>query len=102
VGLCTKCKVEPTRDGQRWGKRCHAAYQRENRRSYAEMSDEQKERIRARAYANVYLRRGKIQRGPCADCGGPGEEMHHEDYSKPLEITWLCGGPDGCHARRHA
>lgn len=31
--------------------------------------------------------------GEVAKTGG-----HHEDYSKPLEVTWLCGP---CHGKRH-
>jgi hypothetical protein len=70
---------------------------REWRRSHP-LTPEQKRKANARAYANVYLRRGKIERGPCADCGKPGMHMHHADYDKPLEVTWLC---DECHGARH-
>jgi len=38
----------------------------------------------------MYLRRGKIPRRPCEVCGDPNAEMHHDDYSKPLDIRWLC------------
>lgn len=40
---------------------------------------------------------GKIHRPPvCSRCEEPGHriEAHHEDYSKPLEVTWLCSR---CH-----
>lgn len=47
--------------------------------------------------ANNALRRGEIERGDCVDCGGEGQEMHHEDYSKPLDVTWLCVP---CHVKR--
>ena len=36
------------------------------------------------------LRRGLIDKQPCHVCGHPNTEGHHEDYSKPLEVTWLC------------
>lgn len=35
------------------------------------------------------LRDGKIQPQPCEECGAEAE-AHHEDYSKPLEVQWLC------------
>lgn len=35
------------------------------------------------------LASGRIKRGNCVVCGEIAE-AHHEDYSKPLEITWLC------------
>jgi rubrerythrin len=60
--------------------------------------EESRARRNARAYANVYLKRGKIERTACVRCGGPGENMHHADYSKPLEVTWMCRP---CHLAEH-
>lgn len=51
----------------------------------------------ARTRAQHALDRGEIQRAPCS-CGNPDPEMHHEDYSKPLEVTWLCRP---CHLLEH-
>ena len=36
------------------------------------------------------LRNGKIKRKPCEICGERKSFAHHEDYSKPLEVLWLC------------
>ena len=47
------------------------------------------ERIRAREKLSYAVKSGKIQRGVCA-CGDPNTHAHHEDYSKPLEVIWLC------------
>lgn len=44
------------------------------------------------------IRSGRITRGSCSICGSNEAEAHHEDYSKPLEITWLCKTH---HAARH-
>ena len=41
---------------------------------------------------------GKITRLPCSVCGSEKSEAHHEDYSKPLEVVWLCRTH---HAARH-
>lgn len=35
------------------------------------------------------IRRGKVKRLPCEKCGEEGQ-AHHDDYSKPFEIRWLC------------
>ena len=34
---------------------------------------------------------GVLTKGPCAVCGTTEEiQGHHTDYTKPLEVTWLC------------
>lgn len=34
---------------------------------------------------------GRIQKSPCSSCGSTSNvEAHHHDYSKPLEVDWLC------------
>lgn len=38
---------------------------------------------------NAALSSGKIRRQQCERCDAVGE-AHHDDYSKPLEIRWLC------------
>jgi len=53
------------------------------------MSEEQKKKDNCRSYAGTYLRRGKLKKSPCIVCG-ENAEMHHDNYDKPLEITWLC------------
>src|SRR6185437_6890541 len=44
------------------------------------------------AYRRFYeaWERGEIKRQPCKVCGEPFASAHHEDYTKPLEVTWLC------------
>ncbi|WP_201455553.1 hypothetical protein [Roseovarius indicus] len=36
------------------------------------------------------LRLGLIVRQPCEECGSDKSEAHHDDYSNPLAVTWLC------------
>ena len=33
---------------------------------------------------------GVITKLPCATCGIDKSEAHHDDHSKPLEVSWLC------------
>ena len=52
----------------------------------------------ANATVTNALRLGDLVRQPCAKCGDADSEAHHEDYSKPLDVTWLCRP---CHNRAH-
>jgi len=36
------------------------------------------------------IRDGKLERKPCEVCGATKVEAHHPDYTKPLEVMWLC------------
>jgi hypothetical protein len=37
------------------------------------------------------IKRGKVVRGICVVCGSVENiQAHHEDYSKPLDVIWLC------------
>ena len=52
----------------------------------------------AHQYLYIAIKSGLITRKPCLFCGSSETEGHHEDYSKPLEVIWLC---PKCHAKIH-
>lgn len=83
--------IEPHRVGKQGNcLACHAAYMRAHRPKYSDMTPEQKRRDSARSYARVLLQRGKIEKGPCEDCGSTDVIIYLEDYNKPRDVTWLC------------
>jgi ribosomal protein S27AE len=47
---------------------------------------------RAQAVVANAIRSGRIVRpDTCSKCGATGKiDAHHEDYSKPLDVTWVC------------
>lgn len=63
---------------------------RDNRPKNSELPEDQRKRQYARNYLNTYIRRGKIMRRPCQECGNPVAQAHHDDYDKPLQVIWLC------------
>jgi|SRR5580658_3767702 hypothetical protein len=86
-----------------------ASYLREwrqtNKEKYnAQINEWQKNnRDKVNAYRKLYraIKSGKVQRQyVCQDCGSKASRIdaHHEDYSKPLDVLWLCRQ---CHRNRH-
>lgn len=45
---------------------------------------------KARSAVGNALRDGKLHRAPCEICSNPVAHAHHDDYSKPLDVRWLC------------
>lgn len=56
------------------------------------------EKIRARKAVNHAVAAGVIVPGSCEQCGASPAQGHHDDYTKPLDVRWLCAG---CHSRHH-
>jgi len=58
------------------------------------------EKYKAETMVGNALRDGKLKKGICEICGTDEHvHAHHDDYSKPLEVRWLCALH---HHRYHA
>lgn len=66
-------------------------YQRECRK-------QQRLKFLARQKLGYAVKAGKIVRSGCVECGSLDSDGHHDDYSKPLKVIWLC--PEH-HKQRH-
>ena len=53
------------------------------------------EKRRAKFAVARAVRSGRLIRGACEVCGEPETHGHHDDYSKPLEVRWLCSQHHG-------
>ena len=59
------------------------------------------EKYKAHNLVNSAIGCGRLRRPEyCQDCGKKHRYIHahHEDYSRPLDVIWLC---PPCHAKRH-
>ena len=45
---------------------------------------------KAKNSVNNAIRDGRLSRQPCEICSNPKAQAHHDDYSKPLDVRWLC------------
>jgi hypothetical protein len=92
--------IRTTGEGRSKTRTQQSAYRQKNRellrvkrREYLERTGNKwrfnyPEHVLARHLVKNAIRSGKLVRQPCW-CGGKGE-AHHEDYTKPYQIVWLC------------
>jgi hypothetical protein len=85
-------------------KEAHHAHYLENK---AKFLDEQRARrarcpdiLKARSNVGYALAKGRMNKpDACQKCGARGKvEAHHNDYSMPLQVDWLCRS---CHSYLH-
>ena len=59
------------------------------------------EKIKAHSAVQYAIAAGKLERSIfCEECGLPAKTQgHHEDYSQPLDVDWLC---TKCHTELHS
>lgn len=94
---CKKCGAEHKRfrnilkgHGKALCLACENASKKPFRTLYADLSPEERLKARVRSRTKMQIRRGKLVRKPCEVCGDSKSQAHHDDYSKPDDIRWLC------------
>jgi len=108
---CCRCGVKNYVGGTAaFCRPCVAAYQRNrlgklsraDRAEYWKARRRKKDpaKERARILLREAVRAGRILKPEyCQTCGGAGRlQGHHDDYSRPYAVDWLCSG---CHGTRH-
>lgn len=48
------------------------------------------EKQRAQSKLQKAVKKGIIHKQSCQVCGNPKTHAHHDDYSKPYNVRWLC------------
>ena len=87
---CKVCKREdPVKHNERNKQYAKTNTQTINRlhRAYAERYPE---KVKARKDVYRAVKSGLLVKQPCEVCGCLSVEAHHENYSKPLSVRWLC------------
>ena len=123
--ICGCTEFYPRLEGGYSSKRCkrcayrrHKEYRARNRDKYAAYARKKRQReggykryspawyqanrdkILARQAVYRAVRDGRLVRECCSKCGATSNvEAHHFDYSKRLEVTWMC---HACHEHDHA
>lgn len=96
LGKCKECAKKDVRKNRKQKIEKYRAYDRErgNRQTNDDLKRyraENPEKARAHNLLNKAVSRGKITRQPCEICGATEKiHAHHDDYSKPLDVVWLC------------
>jgi ribosomal protein S27AE len=47
-------------------------------------------KIRAQHQTRAHVLRGRLKKQPCEVCGSTSVQAHHDDYTRPLDVRWLC------------
>lgn len=108
VAYCKVCSRAISREWRRLNKDKKQAQNKDWKQKHKQQRAEYRKqyrkdnRLKCNAHSLVWnhINTGKLFKPDfCYLCGDKCEpQAHHEDYSKPLEILWLC---PTCHANRH-
>lgn len=60
------------------------------RKTAVAMAEKYPEKLKCRYILKNAIAAGTIIRQPCEVCAAEPAESHHEDYSKPFDVKWLC------------
>lgn len=100
LGKCQQCTRTDTKENYRKRRDQYIAYEHSedrinSRRLRARIDTplhraRYPEKYKARMKVGNALRCGRISKQPCWVCGAMKVEAHHIDYSRPLDVLWLC------------
>lgn len=101
-GLQIRCKSCHLATNREWGER-HPEVRAKNEalRPKKDRNVTGEARLAHRAVEAALARGSLVRPTSCSACDRTLQRIHahHDDYSKPLDVRWLC---QRCHARHHA
>ena len=72
------------------------------RNSHANYRERNPQKYKAQVAVSNALRDRRLVRQACEFCGNQKAEAHHDDYSKPLEVRWLCNAHHRAEHRKES
>lgn len=101
LGKCKECTKTDVRQNYDARREQYSAYDQRRNRTPQRKADRMRhrkedvkrspEKNRARRAVLRAVKSGKLVRQPCIHCGATENvEGHHHDYSKPLDVRWVC------------
>lgn len=109
--ICSMCKInlhitefnleKAAHDGLQAGcRKCHVKYKIEYEKTTKSILAQRlstikweicnKDKKRVHKLVTHALKTGALVKQPCEVCSSEKSEAHHEDYSEPFEVNWLC------------
>lgn len=98
--LCKDCTKPYSQEYRSVHRQDHANYIRSWRKSekgkFSRRLEQKSQRAKypEKDYARRALRQavkgGRVIKLPCQYCGNPNSQGHHKDYSRPLDVIWVC------------
>lgn len=99
LNKCKECTKRDVRANRADNLEHYRAYDRErsqlperveaSRAHHLDWKARNPEKRKAHVIVSNAIRDGRIERRPCERCGKKAH-AHHDDYSKPLDVVWLC------------
>jgi len=93
-GHCKSCKAKYGRVWRGKNPDYYSKYAVSHRKSICETSNQwnkdNPDKARCRGIVWRALKNGDIFKESCVVCGNHNSQAHHDDYSLPLDIIWLC------------
>lgn len=100
LNKCKVCTQSDTREHYAQTRESQAQYERlryyhpGRRQQISESQRKQRknnpDKDKARVAVHRAILAGKIVKLPCEVCGEINSQAHHTDYTKPLDVKWLC------------
>ena len=108
LGKCKECNKKDVQENYSANREQYAEYEKkrwlrpERREAAIEYQRNRRAKNPIKYKANNLLssaiKCGRAEKNPCQKCGDTVAEAHHPDYTKPLDVVWLCRS---CHLAEH-